>query len=229
MHTVLILYCTQSCYTQQTFCCCADCFRPLAISESKARNIMSWVQHIACVVLLCAPRGSAILPPFSWDTVPVFWHAANYSGLFNDAAIKFIAHSGFASATIEKAQGLYGRDNSTTYAEDRILQAARQLKAANSELAVVAYFNSVLNWPYYRLAAEMAADPSKALLNTSGEPVLLSGDPAFPQPKNGMEVFDFSQASVQDWFVNACTNLTKTGAVDGCFQDRAGEEDFPNV
>ena len=183
------------------------------------------------VGLLCCllPCCFAKLPAFSWDTVPVYWHAANYSGLFNDAAVNFIAHSGFASATLEKAQGLYGADNATTYAEDRILAAARQLKAANPTLPVVAYFNSVLNWPYYRLAEEMATHSSWALRNTSGLPVLLAGDPSFPQPAAGMEVFDMSQGVVQAWYAAACSSLTATGSLDGCFQDRAGEESFPNV
>lgn len=175
--------------------------------------------------LLC----DATLPLFSWKTVPVFWHAANASGLFNDAAVAFIAKSGFASATLEKSQGLYGPDNATTFAEDRILAAARQLKTANPALPVVAYFNSVLDWPYYRLATELAAHPSWALRNTSGLPVLLNGDPSFPQPPGGMEVFDFSQAPVRTWFTAACANLTATGSLDGCFEDRAGEEGFPGV
>jgi hypothetical protein len=182
--------------------------------------------YVLILLIVCA---TAALPLFSWNTVPVFWHAANYSGLFNDAAVDFIAGSGFASATIEKAQGLYGENNGTTFAEDRILAAARQLKAANSSLALVAYFNSVLNWPYYHLALDVAADPTKALHNISGQPVLLPGDPSFPQPKQGMEVFDFSQSSVQQWFAAACVNLTRSGAVDGCFQDRAGEESFSGV
>ena len=67
---------------------------------------------------------------------PVFWHAANSSGLFSDAAVDFIARSGFASATLEKSQGLDGPGNTTTFAEGRILAAARQLKAVNPDLPV---------------------------------------------------------------------------------------------
>ena len=180
--------------------------------------------------LLLLFRGCiAALPLFSWNTVPVFWHAANSSGPFSDAAVDFIARSGFASATLEKSQGLDGPGNTTTFAEERILAAARQLKTANADLPVVAYFNSVLNWPYYRLAASLAMHPSWALQNVSGHPVLLHGDPSFPQPPEGMDVFDFSQTVVQAWFATACSNLTATGALDGCFEDRAGEEGFPGI
>ena len=40
--------------------------------------------------------------------------------------------------------------------------------AAGRALATVAYFNSVLNWPYYRLASELQRNPSFALVNDSG-------------------------------------------------------------
>ena len=33
-------------------------------------------------------------------------------------------------------------------------------------------------------------------------------------------VYDLKQEAVSDLFINACVNLTKTGAVDGCFVDR---------
>ena len=186
---------------------------------------------LRCFILLMAGVASchAVLPTFSWSKVPVYWHAANFSGPLNDAVVEFVVTSGFASATIEKAQGVFGADNTTTFAEDRILAAARQLKFSkfNSSLfPVIAYFNSVLNWPYYRLARDVVADPSKALLNTSGLPVLLPGDPAFPQPAAGMEVFDFGQPSVVQWFADACQTLVDTGAIDGCFQDRAGENSY---
>lgn len=75
----------------------------------------------------------------------------------------------------------------------------------------------------------MAADPSKALTDSNGKPVLRHGDRAFPQPSSGMEVFDFSQESVQSWFAGAVVNMTKGGFVDACFQDRANEDSFPGV
>ena len=46
---------------------------------------------------------SAILPQFSWDTLPVFFHSSNSSGPYNDDALKVIAK--FLMATIEKYVG----------------------------------------------------------------------------------------------------------------------------
>ena len=41
-----------------------------------------------------------------------------------------------------------------------------------------------------------------------------------------MLVFDFGQAVVRDFWASDCINATKTGYVDGCFADRAGESGF---
>ena len=119
----------------------------------------TWFLSLTTALYLL-PAGTALLPVFSWATVPIFWHACNVSGPFNPAAVAFITGSGFASATIEKAQGLHGPDGAVTYAEDRITAAAAQLKAANPRLPVLAYFNSVLNWPYALLPGVMRARAS---------------------------------------------------------------------
>ena len=34
----------------------------------------------------------AALPQFSWDTLPVFFHSSNYTGQYNDDALKVIAN-----------------------------------------------------------------------------------------------------------------------------------------
>jgi hypothetical protein len=189
------------------------------------------------LLLLCARPAAAALPLFSWSTVPVFWHAYNATGSlaapFNDAVLAFVSSHNFASATVEKAQGLSGSDGAGSFAEKRIAAALQQLKAAAAAagraLATVAYFNSVLNWPYYRLASELQRNPSFALVNDSGAPVRIRGDPHFPQPSDGMLVFDFSQPAVRTWFAGACAALVASSSLDGCFQDRAGHEAFPGV
>ena len=193
----------------------------------------------ALLPLLFARPAGARLPEFSWATLPVFWHAYNETGSlgcpFNDAVLSYVSAHPFASATVEKAQGLSGSDGASSFAEERIAAALQQLKAAAAAagraMATAAYFNSILDWPYYRLASELQANPSFALVNDTGSPVRLHGDPHFPQPKDGMLVFDFSQAIVRAWFAGACAALVAnaSGGIDGCFQDRAGHEAFPGV
>ncbi len=46
------------------------------------------------------------------------------------------------------------------------------------------------------------------------------GDPSFPQPPEGMLVFDLSQEPCAEWFASACTNMTDTGYFDSCNADR---------
>lgn len=180
-------------------------------------------------LLLLAPPASALLPAFSWATVPVFWHACNASGAFNSAALAFLTSHPFASVTLEKGQGINGSFADGPTAEARILAAAAQLKAIQPQLPIVAYFNSVLDWPYYALHAAMTAHPEWALQNSSGLPVLLHGDSSFPQPPEGMKVFDFGAPAVRDWFAGAASTALPPSLIDGCFQDRAGEEGFPGV
>lgn len=61
---------------------------------------------VAGVVLLVSKPDitAAALPGFSWDTVPLFWHAGNSSGPFNDTLVAFVAteHPSWSLATIEK-------------------------------------------------------------------------------------------------------------------------------
>lgn len=163
------------------------------------------------------------MPNHTWSVIPRFFHGCNFSGPFSPEAVALIANGslGFASATIEKGQGIYGLDNATVRAEAHMLAAARQIKALNPSLATVAYFNAFLNWPFYQLAADVAADQTLALHQDSGAPLLVGGDPAFPQPPGGMEAFDFTSPRAQAWFSDACVKLVETGALDGCFLDRA--------
>ena len=81
----------------------------------------------------------------------------------------------------------------------------------------VLYLNSVLNFPQYRLAKEMEANPDWWLRDSDGKLVTLYGDFG---PAN-MTVFDFAQPAVRAAFVAACVDAVKTGYVDGCFVDRA--------
>ena len=185
----------------------------------------------AVLPLLLLPRPSlSALPAFSWTTVPLFFHSCNFSGPFSAAAVAFVAsHASIASVTVEKGQALDSGDG--RFAEARILDALRAFKAARPALAAVAYFNSVLDWPYYALHADMAQHPEFSLKNESGLPVLLHGDGAFPQPAQGMEVFGFgNDAAMRAWYAAAsCGAMAAAGGVDGCFEDRAGPEGFPGL
>lgn len=160
------------------------------------------------------------MPLFSWDKVPIYNHLCNKSGPFNSDALAFLSR--FPMVTIEKGQG----SNNPGYAEDKIIGVAKQLKALNESIQTIFYYNSVLDWNQYRLHEEFLQHPSYWLQNASGEPVRIPGDHTFKQPKDGMLVFDFGQQVVRDFWASDCINATKTGFIDGCFVDRAGEDTF---
>ena len=112
-------------------------------------------------------------PPFSWDTVPIFWQGANVSGAFSQEALDTISR--FPVIVIEKAQGMNGTV-SGWLAEDYMLQAAQQFKAINSSLELVWYWNSVLDWIVYHMHYEFLNHSEWWLRNMSGDVMRQSGD-----------------------------------------------------
>ncbi|XP_065830205.1 uncharacterized protein [Oscarella lobularis] len=175
----------------------------------------SWLYPFALCVTFAAV--AARMPKFSWDTVPVFNHMANVSGPFNDEAVRILAR--FPLVTFEKMQGA---SLSPCCSEDKIVEAAKQIKATNSSVITIFYLNSVLDFTNYRLHEELLKRPELFLRNASGDIVRIHPGKS-PELLN---VFDFSQEAARNLWANDCINATKSGYVDGCFADRAGEEAF---
>ena len=166
-------------------------------------------------------------PRFSWDTLPVYVHMCNRTGPFNDTSAKFLVK--FPMVTIEKGQG-EDTHVPTPYAEDNILAVARQVKALDPSVHVIAYFNSVLDWNMYRLHDKLLDRPDLWTYQAEGknggsrQPTRTHGDGSFPQPKDGMLSFNFSSPSGRNFWADACMNMTATGLIEGCFSDRASSD-----
>jgi hypothetical protein len=180
--------------------------------------------HVLLLPLLLPLLASPVsaLPLFSWSTLPVYTHTCNATGPFNEAAITALAR--YPLVTVEKGQGVFETPTSGAGgAEARIAQALAAVKAANASAFTLFYYNSILSWDMYDLGAFLEANPSLCLQNRTGGCVRIPGDPAFPQPKNGLNVFDFTNPKVFSLWVDECVGLTSkyAGAVDGCFADRA--------
>jgi hypothetical protein len=171
---------------------------------------------------------------FDWSTVPVFFHADNFTGDWNNESLLQLAK--YPIVTIEKWMGSLaackadgwspccgaggGADEvgeTAVCEEDRIISNFARLKAINKNVSTVLYLNSVLNFPQYRLAQQMQSHPEYWLRDASGKVIGMYGDAGPPN----MTVFDFSQPAVREIFVGACVDAIKTGHVDGCFIDRA--------
>merc|ERR1712228_589045 len=85
------------------------------------------------IVCFCKVR----MPNFSWDTVPVYIHMCNGSGPFNDSTNEYLAS--FPIVTIEKGQGVNSNNTmpsnySQQYAENKILDACKAIKAMNESV-----------------------------------------------------------------------------------------------
>lgn len=166
---------------------------------------------------------SAKMPLFSWDTVPVFVHMCNASGPFSDATVNYLTR--FPMVTVEKGQGLNSTNKSyaSQYAEEKILESLKRVKEINSSITTILYLNSILDWTMYQIHEIMLQHPEWWLHDENGNVVRIQGDHTFPQPAEGMLVFDHQQSAVQSFWTSACLNWTYTGYVDGCFADRPAE------
>ena len=49
------------------------------------------------------------------------------------------------------------------YAEDKIVDTLRRVKAIDPNISTVFYYNSVLDWPFYKLHAEFLQHPDCSL------------------------------------------------------------------
>ena len=106
-------------------------------------------------------------PPFSFDTLPVFFHSANTSGEWSDAAVKQIAR--YAMATNEKSHAMLLPDGGRQSEELAGPAACRQIAAEGTGTASFFYLNSVIDWPFnFKLHSQMQANSSWRLKNVTG-------------------------------------------------------------
>eukprot|EP01050_Picozoa_sp_SAG11_P028392 SAG11_NODE_7569_length_1122_cov_0.881438_1_plen_296_part_01 len=160
-------------------------------------------------------------PAFSWERLPRFWHAGNASGPLNATLVEFVAHKGWAMATIEKMQA-QGASPTGQHAEAKIIAAARQLKAASPALPVIFYLNSVMDWPQYALHADLTKKPALWLTDDLGQPIVIHKPECVPSNSSScsVHVFDHAQTQMRALFLGVLRRAKASGAIDGCFLDR---------
>lgn len=169
------------------------------------------------------------LPDHSWDTLPVAWHSALDAEVLSPAAIANLSR--YPLVTLEKTAGsaAYGWphglplacQNGTDLsacgccAEDHFVAQGRALKKANPKIMVIAYMNSIISYPWYRAARKLVTNESWWLRNVNGS--LLNN--IAENPTETWFAWDFSTPEVGALWSEACINMTRTGAIDGCFMD----------
>ena len=94
--------------------------------------------------------------------------------------------------TIEKGQGVSLGTGPGNYAEDKILATLKRVKAVDKNISTIFYYNSVLDWPFYSLHAQLEKRLDLAVHDENGELCRMKGDGSFPNHTN-MLVFDFAQ------------------------------------
>jgi len=167
------------------------------------------------------------MPEFSWDTLGgmVAFHSSNVNGQYPEDQLELIARH--AVVTIEKYQALhklitkpYTWENCQKGAnvtlcgcceEDYIIEVAKAVKAINPKVVVLMYTNTMLSYPHYRSGHNYASHPDWWLRDVNGS-LILAGDGTW-------FMYDHSKQEISDFWATQCTNVTKTGFIDGCFMD----------
>eukprot|EP00051_Salpingoeca_urceolata_P009001 m.110546 g.110546 ORF g.110546 m.110546 type:complete len:386 (-) comp16053_c0_seq2:194-1351(-) len=170
---------------------------------------------VLVALLFMASPAAAIQPSFSFEKLPLFWHAANSSGAFNDTLINFVTNRRWSMATIEKFQAAAVAPDQQR-AEDKIIAAAKQLKTKMPELPVVFYLNSVMDWTEYDLHAYLTQHPDLWLRSQSGDFAYIN----VPGSTSKIHVFDLANPTMQQVFLDVLRKAKASGYIDGCFLDR---------
>jgi hypothetical protein len=159
-------------------------------------------------------------PRFSWDTVPLFFHSTNTSGLWSAKALARMAS--FFLITFDKGQGR-GNASDGRPGEARALDAARQVRAAlGAHATLLFYQNSLIDWQEFSIHQALVRDPTLRAKNATGADALFQG----PHGSHlSAWLFDSALPAARNLVTDACLSLVDAdgGATyDGCFLDRAG-------
>lgn len=167
------------------------------------------------------PRFPDRLPPFSWDTVPVYKMFGDPAGL-KDREAEFIASTS-DFVCLEKA---HGRQK---YGATEIGQKAdvKKLKAANPKMKALMYFNASILWPnttYVRDLFDLSeiSNPYRAPLKSEYAKfsLLKKGAPYYKGTEKFRWFFvNIADPDYQEWWVkSAATGIDFTDS-DGIFID----------
>jgi hypothetical protein len=149
-------------------------------------------------------KPSTSLPDFSWDTLPVYAHCANHSGL---QEWEFDALAQFPLYTIEKFMS-QEVEPVNAQAEAKILDAAAQIRARNTTTKILFYPMVWQDFAQYDLHAAVAAHANESWLVTCDNGSLASG--AF---------YNHSNPDLRAAWVSTLASALATGLVDGFFLD----------
>jgi hypothetical protein len=173
----------------------------------------------------------------------VFIHVSIEDALpFDTEALSAIAK--FRIATIEKWQGC--KAAKYTFEEEAMLEAARSIKAAaaaaGTSTSVVVWFDSFRVYSNKTLNPDARDTCGISCMNSRAAHYLESSSDHLLKDTKGalvlesfaaLHVVDYQDREMQQFKIDMCLNMTKSGVVDGCGVDgshqRAGTSAIPGV
>jgi hypothetical protein len=170
------------------------------------------------------PNPARPAPFFSWDVVPRAFHGANESGMFTPAAgVSALAQ--YNMVTIEKWYTPCGaqqpvQSGPACAVEDKMFDTFRALKALVPEHTNILYLNSMFDFAFYRLNGIILArevEGERLLLrDMHGDLVHLCND---GNHYCNVTNFDWTVPAMLNLWLEAVSNATSAGGVDGIFAD----------
>jgi len=164
-------------------------------------------------------------PYFSWDTVPLAFHGANRTGLYNAATVATLAK--YQMVTIEKWYTACGGEHPKQAGpecdvEASMYQTFGEIKAINPNTTIIMYFNSMMDFTMYNMAAkvdELEAAGTRILLRDANDDmVILCNDGNY---YCDVKFYDWSKEAARNLWTQHVINATKIGHVQGIFADHA--------
>jgi len=143
-------------------------------------------------------------PTFSWDKVPVAFHFGKSGSLTNNEAKFITSRSNFI--VLEKGHGMPKHKNT----EIGIEKDAKKLKKYNSNMKVIFYWNSFLDYSLYEAHNVYESHPEWWLKTIDGDLDLKNGK---------IKRYDLSNPTVRKWWVATVKNAILNGSTDGVFMD----------
>lgn len=172
-------------------------------------------QRIVCLFLVLMACGHATAaenggrPEFSWDTVPVYIHFGKSSGPLTEEELQFVARtSNFVC--LEKGHGVR-RFGST---EKGIAHDAKRLKALNSKMKVLFYWNGFLNYPLYDACKEFRKHPDWIFRDKQGNPLY---------KVRTLEQYNLLNADFRRWWASIAAKAVSEYGCDGIFMDAVNQ------
>jgi hypothetical protein len=170
------------------------------------------------------------MPTWTWDTIQTYVHCANYSGEWNDDALRILAQQPFV--VFEKYHKAFA-DPPFDDAEAKIVESCRKVKALNASTQCLMYTESDWARTEYHLGHMLDADPSLELAckdahttdtfcNQSAggfSMVGAGGGCKGTLIKKVYHAYDFNNSRTRELWIERVVNATDTGFVDGAFID----------